>query len=74
MAKSNRPRDMANDIIGALRDATKKWTSTRKAEEGGVQAKLAANAVERRVRRTTRKTGRTTEHRRGACAGCGCWR
>jgi hypothetical protein len=33
MAKSNRPRDMANDIVGALRDATKKWTRTRKAEE-----------------------------------------
>jgi hypothetical protein len=33
MGNKDRPRDMANDIIGALRDATKKWTRTRKAEE-----------------------------------------
>jgi hypothetical protein len=33
MVNKDRPRDMANDIIGALRDATKKWTRTRKAEE-----------------------------------------
>jgi hypothetical protein len=33
MANKDRPRDMANDILGALRDATKKWTRTRKAEE-----------------------------------------
>jgi hypothetical protein len=34
MAKSNdRPRDMANDIIGAIRAGTQKWTKTRKTEE-----------------------------------------
>ena len=31
--KSDRPRDMANDIIGAIREGTKKWTKTRKTEE-----------------------------------------
>jgi hypothetical protein len=31
--KSDRPRDMANDIIGLVREGTKKWTRTRKAEE-----------------------------------------
>src|SRR6267154_723021 len=31
--KSDRPRDMANDIIGAIREGTKKWTRTVKAEE-----------------------------------------
>jgi hypothetical protein len=31
--KSDRRRDMANDIIGIVRDGTKKWTRTRKAEE-----------------------------------------
>ena len=31
--KNDRPRDMANDIIGLIRDGTKKWTRTRKAEE-----------------------------------------
>jgi hypothetical protein len=31
--KSDRPRDMANDIIGLVREGTKKWTKTRKAEE-----------------------------------------
>jgi hypothetical protein len=31
--KSNRPRDMANDIIGLVREGTKKWTRTVKAEE-----------------------------------------
>ena len=34
MAKKNdRPRDMANDIIGIVREGTKKWTRTRRAEE-----------------------------------------
>lgn len=33
MAKTDRPRDMANDIIGLVREGTKKWTRTRKAEE-----------------------------------------
>jgi hypothetical protein len=33
MAKSDRPSDMANDIIGAIRAGTKKWTSTKKSEE-----------------------------------------
>ena len=33
MAKSDRPRDLANDIIGLVREGTKKWTRTRKAEE-----------------------------------------
>jgi hypothetical protein len=33
MAKSDRPRDLANDIIGLVREETKKWTKTRKAEE-----------------------------------------
>jgi hypothetical protein len=31
--KNDRPRDMANDIIGLIREGTKKWTRTRKAEE-----------------------------------------
>ena len=31
--KSDRPRDLANDIIGLVREGTKKWTKTRKAEE-----------------------------------------
>jgi hypothetical protein len=31
--KSDRPRDMANDIIGLVREGTKKWTRTVKAEE-----------------------------------------
>src|SRR5260370_34446809 len=31
--KSDRPRDLANDIIGAIREGTKKWTRTKKAEE-----------------------------------------
>jgi hypothetical protein len=33
MARSDRPRDLANDIIGLVREGTKKWTRTRKAEE-----------------------------------------
>jgi hypothetical protein len=33
MTKSDRPRDMASDIIGLVREGTKKWTKTRKAEE-----------------------------------------
>jgi hypothetical protein len=31
--KSNRPRDLANDIIDVVREGTKNWTRTRKAEE-----------------------------------------
>jgi hypothetical protein len=31
--KSDRPRDMANDILRLVREGTKKWTRTRKAEE-----------------------------------------
>jgi hypothetical protein len=31
--KNDRPRDMANDIIGLVREGTKKWTRTVKAEE-----------------------------------------
>ena len=31
--KSDRPRDMANDIIGLVQEGTKKWTKTKKAEE-----------------------------------------
>lgn len=33
MAKDDRPRDMANDIIGIVREGTKKWTQVRKTEE-----------------------------------------
>ena len=33
MAPNDRPRDMANDIIGLIREGTKKWNRTRKAEE-----------------------------------------
>jgi hypothetical protein len=33
MTKTDRPRDMANDIISAIREGTKKWTRTVKAEE-----------------------------------------
>src|SRR5579864_9623923 len=31
--KTDRRRDMANDILGAVRDCTKKWTRIRKTEE-----------------------------------------
>jgi hypothetical protein len=31
--KNDRPRDMANDILNLVREGTKKWTRTRKAEE-----------------------------------------
>src|ERR1700722_6486943 len=31
--KNNRPRDLANDIIGLVREGTRKWTRTKKAEE-----------------------------------------
>ena len=31
--KTDRPRDMANDIIGVIRAGTQKWTRTRKTEE-----------------------------------------
>jgi hypothetical protein len=31
--KSDRPRDLANDIIGLVREGTKKWTRTVKSEE-----------------------------------------
>jgi len=31
--KSDRPRDLANDIISAVREGTKKWTKIRKTEE-----------------------------------------
>ncbi len=31
--KKSAPRDMANDIINLVREGTKKWTKTRKAEE-----------------------------------------
>jgi hypothetical protein len=31
--KIDRPRDMANDIIGVIREGTKKWTKIRKTEE-----------------------------------------
>jgi hypothetical protein len=31
--KTERPRDMANDIVGLIRTGTKRWTRTRKAEE-----------------------------------------
>ena len=31
--KSDRPSDMANDIIGLIREGTKKWTKVRKTEE-----------------------------------------
>ena len=33
MAKDRRPRSMAADIIGVIREGTKKWTRTVKAEE-----------------------------------------
>jgi hypothetical protein len=33
MTKNDRPRDLANDIVGLVREGTKKWTKTRKAEE-----------------------------------------
>jgi hypothetical protein len=49
--KSDRPRDLANDIIGLVREGTKKWTKTRKAEE--------RNPVSRsyRASRMTRERG-----------------
>ena len=31
--KTDRPRDLANDLIGIVREGTKKWTKTAKAEE-----------------------------------------
>ena len=33
MAKNDRPRSMAADIVGVVREGTRKWTKTRKAEE-----------------------------------------
>ena len=33
MAKNDRPRSMAADIFGVVREGTRKWTKTRKAEE-----------------------------------------
>ena len=51
MAKSDRPRDLANDIIGLVREGTKKWTKTRKAEERSPSARLY------RASRMTRERG-----------------
>src|SRR5690349_1587903 len=33
MMTNNKKRDMAADILGVVREGTKKWTKTRKAEE-----------------------------------------
>jgi DNA topoisomerase 6 subunit A-like protein len=33
MAPNDRPRDMANDIVNAVRECTKPWNKTRKSEE-----------------------------------------
>ena len=51
MAKSDRPRDLANDIIGLVREGTKKWTKTRKAEERSPSARFY------RASRMTRERG-----------------
>jgi hypothetical protein len=51
MAKNNRPRDMANDIIGVIRAGTKKWTRTRKSEERNPASRSY------RVARMTRERG-----------------
>jgi hypothetical protein len=37
--KTDRPSDMANDIIGAIRAGTQKWTRTRKTEERSPSAR-----------------------------------
>jgi hypothetical protein len=49
--KSDRPRDLANDIIGLVREGTKKWTRTRKAEERNPASRSY------RVSRMTRERG-----------------
>jgi hypothetical protein len=52
MAKKNdRPRDLANDIIGLVREGTKKWTKTRKAEERSPASRSC------RMARMTRERG-----------------
>jgi hypothetical protein len=49
--KSDRPSDMANDIIGAIRAGTSKWTRTRKTEERSPAAR------QHRHSRMTRERG-----------------
>jgi hypothetical protein len=49
--KSDRPRDLANDIIGLVREGTKKWTRTKKAEERNPDSRSY------RAQRMTRERG-----------------
>jgi hypothetical protein len=49
--KTERPRDMANDLISLIRAGTKKWTRTRKAEERNPAARTF------RYSRMTRERG-----------------
>jgi hypothetical protein len=49
--KSDRPRDLANDIVGLVREGTKKWTKTRKAEERNPASRSY------RISRMTRERG-----------------
>jgi hypothetical protein len=53
--KSDRPRDMANDIIGAIRDGTKKWTRTRKTEERSPASRRFRHSRMTRERRVSLK-------------------
>jgi hypothetical protein len=55
MAKSDRPRDMANDIIGVIRDGTKKWTRTRKSEERNPASRQFRHSRMTRERRVSIK-------------------
>jgi hypothetical protein len=53
--KSNRPRDMANDIIGLVREGTKKWTRIKKSEErspGMVRYRAARMTSEKKTSQT----------------------
>ena len=49
--KTDRPRDLANDIIGLVREGTKKWTRTVKAEERSPSSRAY------RMSRMTRERG-----------------
>jgi hypothetical protein len=49
--KIDRPRDLANDIIGLVRKGTKKWTRTKKAEERSPTSRAY------RAQRMTRERG-----------------
>jgi hypothetical protein len=62
--KSDRRRDMANDIIGIVRDGTKKWTRTRKAEErspGTIRYRYARMTSQKKTSQTEAAAKAMTE-------------